>query len=135
MIPGVTEKRVVRENPRSRFRRMQAFAFTCAATSSRTPCGALNYPSIRGNEQVYGQYKRIDTYFTEPSLHRLASFRAGASDFSRRCATGPAERLQSHIHPVDGNPEAVRANFRGYEALKKWFRNTDHKRWTRQANL
>ena len=123
-FPAVNDKRVIREEfPISNFGSMQAFAFNLrrAKFQDQRVRRAFNlaFDFEETNRQIFfGQYRRIASYFegTELAATGVPSGRELEILETVRDKV-PAELFKTaYTNPVNGNPEAVRANLR--EAIR-----------------
>jgi microcin C transport system substrate-binding protein len=123
-FPAVGDKRVILEEfPINDFGVMQAFAFNIRRTKfqDRRVRRAFNlaFDFEETNRQIFfGQYKRIASYFegTELAATGVPSGRELEILETVRDKVPPALFTTPYTNPVNGNPEAVRANLR--EAIR-----------------
>jgi microcin C transport system substrate-binding protein len=123
-FPAVADKRVILEEfPINNIGVMQAFAFNIRRHRFQDPRvrRAINcaFDFEKMNEQIFfGQYERIASYFegTEFAATGLPSGRELQLLESIRDRIPPQVFKEAYSNPVNGNPEAIRANLR--EAMK-----------------
>jgi len=119
-VPAVKDKRIVREEfPILSSGGMQAFVFNTRRAKFSDPrvrrAFNLAFDFEEMNKQIFfGQYKRIASYFegTELASSGLPSGRELEILETVRGQVPPEVFTTEYKNPVNGNPEAVRANLR-----------------------